>query len=151
MKIACWMMTYSKACGMLPGNWWPQGSGCSRASHAWEIEQIMASLHLRSMEEFRSIHGSLFRVQRFSSTKNSWRARLFKGKGYRFWDYRFLKKWCGIFLKLIPHVFAIPQLKIMASGQSNPPSALLLLSQSGWKLRAKGICGIFVWICMDRN
>ena len=49
MKIAFWMMTYSKACGMRPGNWWPQGSGCSRASHAWEMEQITASLHLKSL------------------------------------------------------------------------------------------------------
>ena len=30
-----------------PGHWWPHGSICSLASHAWDTEHIMASLDLR--------------------------------------------------------------------------------------------------------
>ena len=39
--------------------------------------------------------------KRFSGTKNSWRARLFKSKRHRFWDYRFLKKWYCIYCRFI--------------------------------------------------
>ena len=70
----------------------PMRGRWSRLQHVWASNQWKNSI---GWMDYGS--GS----KRFSSTKNSWRARLFKSKRYRFWDYRFLKKWYCIFCRFL--------------------------------------------------
>ena len=70
----------------------PMRGRLSRLRHVWASNQWKNSIGSMDCGS-----GS----KRFSSTKNSWRARLFKSKRYRFWDYRFLKKWYCIFCRFL--------------------------------------------------
>ena len=104
----------------------PTRGRLSRLQHVWASSQWKNSIG--SMD-----YGS--GSKRFSSTKNSWRARLFKSKRYRFLGLSFSQE-------MILHLLPVPQLKIILSWQRNPSITLLLLSLSCCELRAKGICRI---------